>query len=163
MVTHQLAQMNVGRLRAPLDSPTLAGFVAGLEPLNALADDAPGFVWRLQTEDGDATSIRPWDDDMMLVNMSTWVSPQALADYVYRTVHREYLRRRNEWFEHLGTPITVLWWVPAGHRPTPAEGKERLDLLTRRGPTPEAFTFRTAFPAPAAPAGAPVVREPSPT
>jgi len=148
VVAHELAQMNIGRLVAPLDTPTLAGFVAGLEPINALADAAPGFVWRLQTEEGDATSLRPWDDDTLLVNMSTWTSAEALYEYVYRTVHRDFLRRRREWFEHMGTPITVLWWVPAGHRPTPAEGKERLDLLTASGPTPEAFTFRTQFPAP---------------
>lgn len=149
---HQLAQVNVARLRAPLDAPELADFVAGLDPVNALADAAPGFVWRLQTDEGDATSIRAFDDDMIIVNMSVWDSLEALRDFVYRSDHRTFLARRREWFERMDAPIVALWWVPAGHRPTVTEAKERLDALDRLGPTPEAFTFRTLFPAAAVPA-----------
>jgi hypothetical protein len=150
-VRHHLAQVNIGRLRAPLDSPQLAGFVAALEPINALADAAPGFVWRLQTEDGDATALRPFADDMMIVNMSTWTSLDAMRDFVYRSDHRAVMTRRREYFEKLDEVFVALWWVPEGHRPTTDEAKDRLALLGRLGPTPSAFTFRTAFPAPGPP------------
>src|SRR5690606_1494344 len=111
MVGYHVAQLNIGRLRAPLDSPQLAAFVEALEPVNALADRAPGFVWRLQTEEGDATALRPFPDDMMLVNMSVWESVEALADFVYRSAHRDILRRRREFFEPMEEAFTVLWWV----------------------------------------------------
>jgi hypothetical protein len=149
---HHLAQVNVARLRAPLDAPELADFVAALEPVNALADAAPGFVWRLQTDEGDATSIRAFDDDMIIVNMSVWESLEALRDFVYRSDHRTFLARRRQWFERMDAPMVALWWVPAGHRPTVAEAKQRLDALEGLGPTTEAFTFRRSFPAPALPA-----------
>jgi hypothetical protein len=148
MPGYHLAQLNIGRLLAPLDSPQLAPFVENLEPINALADGAPGFVWRLQTEDGDATAIRPFDDDMMIVNMSVWESLEALADFVYRSDHVAVMRRRREFFERMADAFIVLWWVPAGHRPTVAEAKDRLARLRRDGPTQEAFTFRARFPAP---------------
>lgn len=148
MATHHVAQINIARVLAPMDSPQLAEFMAGLEPINALADDTPGFVWRLQTDDGDATAIRPYDDERIMVNMSVWESVEALSDFAYRTEHRDYLRRRREWFDRVDGPFLVLWWVPAGHIPTVDEAKERLDLLERNGPTPDAFTFRTRFPSP---------------
>ncbi|HEX6423233.1 MAG TPA: DUF3291 domain-containing protein [Acidimicrobiales bacterium] len=145
---HHLAQVNVARLRAPLDTPELTDFVAALDPVNALADAAPGFVWRLQTDEGDATSIRAFDDDMIIVNMSVWASLEALRVFVYRSDHRTFLARRRQWFERMDAPMVALWWVPAGHRPTVAEAKQRLDALDRLGATPEAFTFRRSFPAP---------------
>jgi len=144
--THDLAQLNVGRLVAPTDSPVVAGFVDALDEINALADAAPGFCWRFQTEDGNAMAERPFaDDDTMLVNYSTWESVEALADYVYRSHHVDFLRRRREWFEHLGEVITVLWWVPVGHRPSTAEAVDRLHHLRAHGPSPHAFTFRARF------------------
>lgn len=149
MAQHHIAQVNIARVRAPIDSPELAEFVAALEPINALADGTPGFVWRLQTEDGDATAIRPFDDDTILVNMSVWESVEALDAFVYRSDHRAYLRRRREWFERAEGPVNALWWIDAGHIPTVTEAKARLEVLDRRGPTPEAFTFRSWFPAPA--------------
>ena len=145
---HHLAQCNIGRLRAPLDSPVLAEFVSALEPINQLADRSPGFVWRLQTEDGDATSIRPFADDMLLVNMSVWESLDALAAFTYGTQHRDVMRRRRQWFERLDAAYLVLWWVPAGIIPTVAEARERLEKLRRLGPSPQAFTFRSPFPSP---------------
>ena len=152
MAAYHLAQCNIGRLRAPIDTPLLAGFVAALAPINALADRAAGFVWRLQTEDGDATAIRPFDDDLLAVNMSVWESVEALAAFTYGSAHRDVMRRRREWFERLAEAYLVLWWIPAGTVPTVEEAKRRLELLRRRGPSPDAFTFRTPFPPPGAPA-----------
>ena len=148
MSAYHLAQLNVARTLAPLDTPMMAEFVAQLGAINALADGAPGFVWRLQTEDGDATAIRPYDDDRIIVNMSVWETPEALQAYVYRSAHVEVMRRRREWFSRLDEAYVVLWWVPAGHRPSVAEGVARLEELRRLGPTARAFTFRTRFPAP---------------
>jgi hypothetical protein len=148
MAGHHLAQVNIARLLAPLTSDQLAGFVAALDPVNALADAAPGFVWRLQTDEGDATAIRPYEDDMMMVNMSVWESVETLKAFVYRSDHRDVMVNRRQWFEHLDEAYQVLWWVPAGHRPDVEEAKDRLARLTADGPTPAAFTFRTPFPPP---------------
>ena len=145
---HQLAQLNVALMRSPLDAPPMADFVAALDRINALANAAPGFVWRLQTDDGDATALRPFGDDM-LVNLSVWRDVESLHAYVYRSQHAEVMRRRKEWFHHMAEAYTVLWWVPAGHRPDAAEAKARLDRLRADGPTAEAFTFKRAWPAPA--------------
>jgi heme-degrading monooxygenase HmoA len=134
-------------VRAPLDTPELAGFVAQLEPINALADGYEGFVWRLQTEDGDATAIRPYGDDRVMVNLSTWESLQALRNFVYASRHLDVMRRRREWFHRMADAYLALWWVPAGTIPTVAQAKDRLDLLQRQGPSPTAFTFRVPFPA----------------
>ena len=146
---HHLAQLNIGRTRAPVDAPLLADFAAALDPVNAIADAAPGFVWRLQDESGDATSIRAYEDELMIVNMSVWESIEALRAFAYAAPeHKAVLRRRREWFERMDLYL-VLWWVPAGQIPTVAEARERLDLLGERGPTPSAFTFRESFPPPA--------------
>ena len=146
MRSHDLAQLNIGRLLASEDSPVVAPFMEALDEINALAEASPGFRWRFQTEDGNAIAERPFpDDDSMLVNFSTWESVEALADYVFRSAHVEFLRRRREWFERLDSVVTVLWWVPRGHRPTAAEAIERLEHLERHGPTAYAFTFRKRF------------------
>jgi hypothetical protein len=144
-----LAQVNLATLRAPLDSPELAGFVAQLEPVNALADQSHGFVWRLQTEDGDATAIRPFEDDRVIVNLSVWASLEALRTFVYASRHLDVMRQRRAWFHRMPDPFMALWWVPAGTIPTVAEAKDRLELLARRGPTAAAFTLRAPFPEPA--------------
>jgi hypothetical protein len=137
-----LAELNVARLRAPLDDPRTAEFVDNLERINALGDASPGFVWRLQTEDGDATAVRAFDDEQVIVNLTVWESVDALADFVYRTGHVEFLRRKREWFERMAEDYLVMWWVPAGHRPTVDEAVSRLDHLRRHGPSDHAFTFR---------------------
>ncbi len=142
-----LAQLNVARLLEPLDSPRLADFVGALDEVNAVADGAPGFVWRLQTESGNATDVRPWGDDV-IVNMSVWESVESLRAYVYGPEHAAVLRRRREWFNVLGTPHVVLWWVPDGHLPDLVEAGARLAGLERDGPGPEAFTLRVPFPVP---------------
>jgi hypothetical protein len=152
----QIAQINVARFRAPIDSPLIAGFVERLDPINALADGAPGFVWRLQTDQGNATSIHAFEDDLILVNMSVWESVEDLNAFVYRSPHFEVFRRRREWTEHMDRAYLALWWIPAGTIPTVEEGRRRLDLLIERGPTPEAFTFKRTFRAPASEAEAPV-------
>ena len=141
----QLAQINIGRLRAPTDDPMIAEFMAALDEINALAERSPGFVWRFMTEDGNATAVRPFEDELLLINMSVWESVESLGDYVYRSDHTGYLRRRREWFERIREAIVALWWVPAGHRPTVAEGIERIEHLRTNGPTPQAFTFRQPF------------------
>ncbi len=145
---YHLAQANIARLREPVTSPLLADFVAALEPINALADGAPGFVWRLQTEDGDATSIQAFDDERIIVNMSVWSSLELLGDFVYRSPHAQVMRRRREWFEQMSEVFVALWWIPEGHLPTVDEAKERLALLDAHGPGPDAFTFRVPFAAP---------------
>jgi hypothetical protein len=145
-VDWHLAQLNVGRLRAPIDDPIIAEFKGALDRINALADRTSGFVWRLQTEEGNATALHPIDDDELIaINMSVWESIEALADYVYRSDHTAFLRRRREWFERYGKSYLVLWWVPAGHIPSIDEALERLDELEAHGPTDAAFTFATRF------------------
>jgi hypothetical protein len=145
----QLAQFNVALPREPLERPLLADFVAALGPVNAAADASPGFVWRLATADGDATGVRAQGDERLIVNMSVWESLVALREFVYsQRAHLDVLRRRREWFERLGEVAVVLWWVPAGHRPSVAEAEERLEALRADGPTPRAFTFRQSYPPP---------------
>lgn len=138
-----LAQVNIARMRAPLDSPVMEGFVARLEEINALADRSPGFVWRLQTEAGDATYLRPYGDDRILFNLSVWESVEALKDYVYRSAHRELLRDRKSWFEQFAGAYVALWWVPAGHVPSVDEAKQRLAHLEQHGPSQFAFNFKS--------------------
>lgn len=146
----ELAQVNIARLVAPLDDPTLADFVTALDPVNAAADAAAGFVWRLQTEDGDATAIRAFDWDVadsagVIVNMSVWRDVESLAEFVYGELHRQVLKRRREWFARMREAYNACWWVPAGHRPSPTEAEDRIQYLRSNGPTPWAFTLRTHF------------------
>jgi hypothetical protein len=141
----ELAQLNVARLLAPLDAPEIADFVALLEPINRLAEESPGFVWRLRSLDGDATAIRAFDDAMIIVNLTVWDSLESLRAFAYASGHVEVLRRRREWFERMATAHLAMWWVPAGHRPTIDEASDRLERLRRDGPTPMAFTFRAPF------------------
>ena len=145
MTNYQIAQLNIGRVRAPLDDPRMAGFVARLDEINALADRSPGFVWRLQTSEGNATYFRPYDDDRILMNMSVWESIETLKNFVYRTVHVELLKQRQEWFENFAGSYLALWWVPAGHIPGIDEAKKRLAYLDQHGPTQFAFNFKTTF------------------
>jgi hypothetical protein len=146
---YHLAQFNIARTTAPLGTPAMSEFEVALDAINALADVSAGFVWRLQDEDGHATSYRPYDDDRMIVNLSVWESIDALHSFTYRTEHTSFLRRRRDWFEPVDGAIMVLWWVPAGRRPTVDESVDRLDRLRRYGATSEAFTFRERFGPPA--------------
>ena len=146
MNTFHLAQVNIGRAKGAPQDPIMAGFMARLDEINALADGSPGFVWRLQTSEGNATYLRPYEDDRILVNMSVWESIEQLKHYVYKTMHAEVLRQRLEWFEKFSSSYTALWWIPAGHIPSVDEAKERLAHLDAHGPTQFAFTFKNPFP-----------------
>lgn len=143
----QLAQINIARILAPMDDPIMAEFVANLDRINALADAAPGFVWRLQSSAGNATSLRPYDDTI-IVNMSVWTDPDALHEYVFRTPHVEIMRQRKQWFSKFDGAYTCLWWIPTGHIPTMDEAKARLEHLRTQGESAYAFSFRKLFPPP---------------
>jgi hypothetical protein len=145
-----LAQVNIGRLLHPLDHPQIREFVDGLDRINALADRWPGFVWRLQTDSGNATDVQhPWSrDPFLLVNMSVWKSPEDLKQFVYRSGHLEYYLKRSEWFEKPSEAHYVLWWVPEGHIPNLEEARQRLEHYRAHGASPHAFWFGKLFPAP---------------
>jgi hypothetical protein len=147
MSAYELAQLNVAIMKEPLDSPGMADFVANLDRINALAEASHGFVWRLQTEEGDATAVRPMGDDT-LINVSVWRDADSLSKYVYGSAHVEIMRRRKEWFERMREAHVVLWWMKKDHRPTESEAIAKLELLREKGPSQEAFTFRRAFPPP---------------
>ena len=149
MPEYHVAQVNIARMLAPLDDALMAGFVARLAEVNALADVSPGFVWRLQSGDGDATYLRPYDDDRILFNMSVWRSLEDLRAFVYRSGHHGVMRQRKQWFAKFDGAYTALWWVEAGHIPSVEEAKQRLELLRTRGPSPEVFSFAQTFPTPA--------------
>lgn len=146
MTNLHIAQVNIARMKAALDDPLMTGFVARLDEINALADHSPGFVWRLQTDEGNATYLRPYDDDRILFNMSVWETIEHLKQYVYKSAHTQLIRQRQEWFEKFESVYMALWWVPANHIPGVDEAKKRLAHLEDRGPTPFAFTFRQTFP-----------------
>ncbi len=146
-MTHHLAQINIGRLIAPVDDPKIAEFVAQLDPVNALADTAPGFVWRLQSSSGNATDIVYNDHPFVIVNMSVWESVEALRDFVYKSNHLDVLRGRAKWFEKMEKPHYCLWWIPSTHIPTVAEGRERLEHYQQYGATPFSFWFSKLYPA----------------
>jgi len=147
-MNYHLAQINIGRLIAPLDDPKIAEFVAQLAPINAIADKAPGFVWRLQSESGNATDIAYNDDPSIMVNMSVWKSLEALRDYAYKSDHMKVFRDRAKWFVKMDKPHYCLWWIPDGHIPTVAEGRERLEHYQTHGATPYSFWFSQEFPQP---------------
>ena len=151
MTRYQLAEVNIALAREPLDAPLLAEFMAALDSVNGRADQAAGFVWRMQTEDGDATAVRGFGGDpQLIINLTLWESLEAMRAFVYEDPeHVAVMRLRREWFERLDL-YTVLWWVPAGHRPSVPEAEDRLEHLGRHGPTPTAFTFRRHFDSPEA-------------
>ncbi len=143
----QLAQLNIARMKEPLESPSMAAFVANLDRTNALAEQSPGFIWRLKDDEGDATAIRPFGENV-LVNMSVWKDVASLSDYAFKSAHVEIMRRRREWFEKMAEAYAVLWWVPHGHRPSTSEAAQRLAHLQTHGASSQAFTFSEAFLAP---------------
>jgi len=147
-VKHHLAQYNIARLRAPLDDPALADFMAALDPLNRLADESDGCVWRHQADNGNSTSIRVRGDPMILINFSVWEDVDTLFQYTYHSDHTAIFRRRQEFFHHIEGAYLVLWWIPAGHIPSVDEAEARLDYLREHGPTPQAFGFKNRFPSP---------------
>jgi Domain of unknown function (DUF3291) len=157
MSAYELAQLNIGIIKGPMDSGLMAPFAQALARINALAEQSPGFVWRLQTEQGDATDIRAFDNPNMLLNMSVWRDVESLIAFVYRSGHSEIMRRRREFFERMEQAFLVLWWVPCGHRPSIAEAIQKLELLRSRGATAEAFHFGKTYPPPDAASSRPSV------
>lgn len=149
---YELAQLNVAVMKAPLESPSMADFAGNLDRINALAEGSPGFVWRLKSDGGNATGFRPLGEHV-LVNLSVWADVASLSRYVYRSAHVEIMRRRREWFDRMNSAYMVLWWVPAGQRPTVEEAIARLEQLRTAGPSPTAFTFAQAYGPPGAAAG----------
>jgi hypothetical protein len=144
-----LAQVNIAHAVAPLDSPQLAGFVARIAEINELAERSPGFVWRFIEDKNHAAYARPYEDELILFNLSVWLTFEDLKNYVYRQGHAEMMRQRSQWFRHPDQAMLALWWTPAGRLPTVDEAKARLEHLRAHGPTAQAFTFREFFPSPA--------------
>ena len=147
-VLYHLAQINIAKLAAPLDSPQLKDFVDNLDPVNQLAESASGFIWRLQDEAGDATHIKAFDDPDIIINMSTWTDVESLKQFMFKTVHRDFMRRKREWFIPATQSTYALWWVPAGHQPSVEEAVERLNHLRDNGLSAYAFDFREVFSSP---------------
>ena len=145
---YHLAEINVARLIAPIDDPRIAGFVQQLDPVNRLAEQSQGFVWRLQSSSGNATDIIFTDDPLLIVNMSVWESPEALRDFTYASAHLSVFRKRRDWFEKMDLPHYCLWWIPSGSIPTLAGAKQRLEHYQKHGPTQYAFWFQQLYPAP---------------
>jgi len=149
-MVYRVAQVNIGRLVAPLDSEQLIGFVAALDPVNASADEAPCFVWRLQTDEGNATAVQAFEWEIqgaagVIINMSVWQSIEQLSEWVYGPLHRAVLVQRRNWFERLSEATTALWWVREGHLPSTEEAESRVLHLREHGPTPTAFNFKVVF------------------
>jgi len=142
-VLKHVAQINISRMRAQLEDEVMHGFAGRLDEINALADSSPGFVWRLQTDDGDATALRVFDDPLTLINLSVWSDIQSLRDFVFRSKHRELLLGREQWFLPMDGPRLALWWVEPNHHPDVDEAKTRLDQLANEGSSREVFTFAT--------------------
>lgn len=145
MTKYRLAQINIAEALASMESETMKGFVDQLDEINALADQAPGFIWRLQTEEGDATSIQAFDNPRLIVNMSVWENLEYLKNYVYKSLHVELIRDRDAWFNKMINVHQALWWIPAEHIPTVEEGKEKLEYLQLHGVSKIAFTFAKSF------------------
>jgi Domain of unknown function (DUF3291) len=152
---YHLAQVNVGRIVAPLDSEAMAGFVAQLDDINALAERSPGFVWRLK----DATGVQAYEDPLILVNVSLWESVEALRQYVYKSSHAAPLRDRSKWFEKPSEAHMAMWWVPVGRIPSVEEARERLEYRRKWGDSVVAFSFGKTYPEPEEPIGDPSARE----
>lgn len=140
-----LAQVNIGKILGHIDSPVMAEFVANLDRINALAENSEGFVWRLKDDSNNATSIKVYNDDLIIVNMSVWEHTEALFQYVYQSAHVEIFKRRKEWFEKMPEMHMVLWYVPAGHKPSVNEAVDKLNYLRKNGETPLAFSFKKRF------------------
>ena len=149
--TFHLAQVNVAQAKADMDSDLMQGFVSRLDEINALAESAEGFIWRLQEDSGSATAIRVSDDPLLLINMSVWADPEALKHYVYKSLHIELIKDREVWFNKMGESHQALWWIPAGHIPSTEEARKKLEYIRKNGPSADAFTFAKPYPTPMPP------------
>jgi hypothetical protein len=156
-MNYNLAQVNIGRILAPMDSVIMHDFAVNLDPINKLAEESPGFVWRLKDDSNNATSIKHFEDEFIIVNLSVWKDKDALFQYIYKTDHVDFFRRRKEWFEKMPEMHMALWFIPEGHTPAVVESVERLNYIRKHGATPFAFTFKKSFTAEEAAAFVPVV------
>ena len=148
MARYNLAQLNIAKMKYAIDDPAMQDFVDQLDPVNESADNSPGFVWRLQTGEGDATDVRIYDDEYLLVNLSVWESIEALKAFVASQRHGAVMRRRTEWFDRMDEAYLVMWWVPEHHRPSIQEAQDKLDMLRKLGPTPAAFDWSNPYSTP---------------
>ena len=151
MGDHHLAQCNIGRVRKPLDDPDLIEFVSALDPINAIAESTPGFVWRLKADDGQSSSyvdIPGSDDPLLIINFSIWEDIDSLKHFMHKTGHVAYLRRRTEWFQPSEHPTSAAWWIRAGTVPSVGEAFRRVILLQTDGPTQEAWPLTKPWPKP---------------
>ena len=158
MSGYGIAQLNVGRSVAPIDDARLADFVGWLDEINALAEQSPGFVWRLQGENGNNTSLQVSADPLFIVNLSVWESVEQLQSFTYASGHKSVFARRFDWFERREGPNHVMWWLPKDAIPDVTDALRRLERLAELGPTPDAFTFKERFPPPEAEAALASVR-----
>ena len=138
-----LAHINIGMLKAPIDDPMITDFAKNLDKINAIAEAAPGFIWRLKDENNNATSFNPYNNELIVVNISVWVNLKALKDYAYHTDHMAFFKRRHEWFKPMDQAHMCLWWTELEAMPDAEEGKRRLDYYWDNGPTQFAFDFRS--------------------
>lgn len=148
MTELHIAQLNIAHSRDSMESETMQGFVERLDEINSLADNAQGFVWRLQTEEGNATALQVFDDPLMIVNLSVWQDVDSLKNYVYKSLHLELIQNKEAWFHKSKKAHLVLWWIPAGHIPSVEEAKQKLSVLQVAGPSEDAFTFARPYPMP---------------
>ncbi len=149
MSKYQLAEINVAKMiGVDIEDPIMKEFVDNLDRVNELAESSPGFVWRLKGDGNNATDLNPYHDVQIIVNISVWNSIENLENYVFRTFHSDFLKRRKEWFKSFGKAYTAMWWIPEGAYPSVQEAVDRLDYLQKHGPTERAFSFRKKFPPP---------------
>ena len=142
MTGQHLAQLNIGRLVAEPGDPRVAAFMAALDAVNGIGKRSPGFVWMMEGSGAPGTGnteTRIGGDPCFVSNLTVWEDVASLERFVFTTVHKRFYDRRAAWFELLGRPHFVMWWVPAGHRPTLDEGLERLRHLEDHGNTDRAF------------------------
>jgi len=141
----QLAQINIAKMLAPLDNPVMKDFVDNLDRINSLAESSDGFIWRLKDDSENATAVRIFDDDFLIVNMSVWKDIDSLHRFAYKSDHVEIFKRKKEWFEKMQEMHMAMWYIPKGHRPTVGEAEERLIHIRQYGDTQHAFSFKKRF------------------
>lgn len=149
MTQYQIAEINIARMKGVnIDDPIMKEFVDNLEKVNAVAESSEGFVWRLKDESNNATSINPYNDEQVIINISVWESIETLEKFIYKTFHTEFLRRRKEWFQTFGKAYTAMWWLPAGQYPTMEDAVAKLGELQKNGASTSVFDFKNKFAAP---------------
>ncbi|HET9216473.1 MAG TPA: DUF3291 domain-containing protein [Terriglobia bacterium] len=150
-----LAQANIAWMHGALHEPVMSGLASRVDEINRLAEESPGFVWRLPGSEVRPEALHPFETDFpgfhrdrLFYNMSVWLSLEHLRSYTFFSAHAELLNERHQWVDSIVGASVALWWIPADHRPDIAESADRLRSVRRTGPTPYAFTMRKAFPPP---------------